>query len=72
MKILYIKDTYNSIHFTKNKIYNVSADYRQRNSKQVIQDNGFVVVDNLGQQNMILPDDCIITDNDASGVYIFK
>jgi len=57
--------------FTYGKEYNVIADYRKRQSGQ-IQNSGFVVVDNMGQSNMLFPYQVKITDDNKEGVYIFE
>lgn len=58
--------------FTYGKEYNVLADYRQRNSKQVNRDNGFVIIDDTGESNMLLSNEILITDTDIKNVYVFS
>ncbi len=56
--------------FTYGKEYQVIADYRNRKSGQVIRDNGFVVVDNTGQEQMVFPDEFEMID-DGNTCYTF-
>lgn len=58
--------------FTYGKEYNVLADYRCRDSKQEIQDNGYVVIDDVGEKNMLFSNEVLITDTDISDVYVFS
>lgn len=57
--------------FTFGNEYKVLADYRKRQSGQVIRDNGFVVVDNTGQEQMVFPDEFKIID-DGNACYTFE
>lgn len=60
-------------NFTFGTEYNVIADYRQRQSGQQIRDNGFVVIDNLGQQNMLFSNEVgIIEDGEKCFTFIYK
>ena len=58
--------------FTYGKIYNVIADYRKRDSKQTNRDNGFIVIDNLGQNNMLFENEIVIVDNNIDNTFIFN
>ncbi len=58
--------------FTYGKEYNVLADYRQRYSKQVNRDDGFVVMDDTGESNMLFSNEVLITDPDITNVYVFS
>lgn len=65
------RGTYESDRFfTYGTEYKVLADYRNRKSGQVIPDNGFVVVDNTGQEQMVFPDEFEIID-DGNTCYTF-
>jgi hypothetical protein len=71
MKVMYnikpIRGQYNSDEiFTYRKEYQVIADYRKRTSE-----DGFVVNDNTGQVNMLLPKDVIIIQ-DYKSCYTFE
>ena len=57
--------------FTYGKIYDVIADYRKRQSAQVVRDNGFVIIDNLGQNNMLFENEIVIIDNNIDNTFIF-
>lgn len=57
--------------FTFGTEYHVLADYRQRQSGQKVADNGFVVVDNRGNANMLLPDQVAIIE-DGEECYTFS
>lgn len=76
MKIKYIKK--NSMYddankfFTTGNEYVVLADYRQRRSGQKIRDNGFVVLDNMGNTNMVFENEVQIIDNDTTNVYTYE
>lgn len=64
MKVMYnikpMRGQYNPDEiFTYKKEYQVIADYRKRTSE-----DGFVVNDNTGQANMLLPKDVIIIQDD--------
>jgi len=57
--------------FTFGAEYEVLADYRKRRSEQQVQDNGFVVKDDTGSENMLFPHEVkIIEDNED--YYIFS
>ena len=56
--------------FTFGKEYQVIADYRKRQSKQMFRDNGFVVKDNRGEYNMLFSDEVIIIE-DGEPCFIF-
>ena len=74
MKVKYnIKHTgyYPNKIFTFGAEYKVIADYRQRQSCQQIRDNGFVVIDNKGQQNMLFPNEVEIIE-DGEKCYTFS
>ena len=59
--------------FTFGKEYKVIADYRQRQSCQRIKDNGFVVIDDLGQQNMLFPNEVeIVEDEEKCFTFSYK
>ncbi len=58
-------------HFTFGREYQVLADYRQRQSGQVVRDNGLVVVDDLGAHNMLFPNQVEIID-DGTPCYTFS
>jgi len=77
MKIMYnVKSTrgqYESEkYFTYGKVYNVLADYRKRNSRQRFRDNGFVIIDNTGQHNMLFMDQVTVTDNNIENTFVFE
>lgn len=57
--------------FTLGTEYKVIADYRQRRSGQQVRDNGFVVVDNSGQQNMLFSDEIELIE-DGEECYTFS
>ena len=76
MKVKYNKRTnetgnYANRFFTFGKEYKVLADYRERKSGQIIADNGFVVIDDLGQTNMVFPDQVEIIE-DRESCYMFR
>jgi len=58
-------------YFTYGKEYIVKADYRKRNSGQRIQDNGLVIIDNMGQDNMLFMHQIKITDNNKENVFVY-
>jgi hypothetical protein len=59
--------------FTFDKEYKVLADYRQRQSGQKIADNGFVVIDNQGQKNMLFQNEVeIIEDNEKCYTFSYN
>lgn len=77
MKIMYnVKPTRNQYEqdkfFTYGKTYDVIADYRKRQSGQKIADNGFVVIDNTGQHNMLFTNQVTIINEDKENTYIFE
>jgi len=49
--------------FTFGKEYKVLADYRQRQSGQKVRDNGFVVIDNRGHENMLFSNEVKIIED---------
>ena len=49
--------------FTFGKEYKVLANYRNRQSGQRVADNGFVVMDNQGCENMLFPNQIKIVDD---------
>lgn len=57
--------------FTFGKEYKVLADYRQRQSGQKIADNGFVVIDNRGNENMLFSNEVKIIE-DGEECFTFK
>ena len=66
MKVKYnVKRTgyYQDKNFTFGIEYKVIADYRQRQSGQKVRDNGFVVIDNRGCENMLFPNEVEIIDD---------
>ena len=75
MKLKYIindKRSYDQEkHFTFNKEYKVIADYRQRQSGQQIRDNGFVVIDDKGQTNMLFQNEVEVIE-DGEKCYTFN
>ena len=76
MKLRYIindKKSYEQKNFTFNKEYKVIADYRQRQSGQQIQDDGFVVIDDKGQTNMLFKNEVeIIADDEKCYTFNYK
>lgn len=59
--------------FTYGNEYKVLADYRQRQSGQRIPDNGFVVIDNQGTENMLFPNQVeIIEDGEKCFTFSYK
>ena len=58
-------------NLTTGKEYPVMADYRKRESKQVIQDNGLVLFDDKFNVQMIFSG-YEITDESKGDTYIFK
>lgn len=56
--------------FTFGKEYQVIADYRNRKSGQAVKDNGLVIFDNTGQEQMVFPDEFKIID-DGNTCYTF-
>lgn len=76
MKIMYCikqnRATYESeIKFTFGKTYDVIADYTKRTSGQSIRDNGYVVKNDLGEDNMLFANQITIVDNKKDNTYIF-
>lgn len=76
MRVKYIKKTnktgfYANRFFTCGEEYKVLADYRGRKSGQHIADNGFVVIDNQGNPNMVYPDQVEIIE-DKEPCYTFS
>lgn len=61
----------NKERFTFDKSYNVLADYRKRVSLQHVQDNGFVVINDLGECDMLLPHEIRIVE-DYNSCYVFE
>ena len=57
--------------FTFQKEYKVLADYRKRQSMQQISDNGFVVIDNRGCENMLFSHEVEIIE-DGEECYTFS
>ena len=57
--------------FTFGADYTVLADYRQRHSGQHVRDNGFVVIDDRGQSNMLFPEEVQIIE-DGEDCYVFE
>ena len=58
-------------YFTYGKEYEVTADYRNRKSGQVVPDNGFIVIDNTGQSNMLFENEVVIIE-DGEPCFIFE
>ena len=59
--------------FTFGDGYKVIADYRKRQSGQKIRDNGFVVVDNRGHENMLFSNEVeIIEDGEKCFTFSYK
>jgi hypothetical protein len=75
MKVKYnskpILGYYPNRFFTFGVEYKVIADYRQRQSCQMVRDDGFVVIDNQGQQNMLFPNEVEIIE-DGEKCYTFS
>ena len=75
MKVKYLIK--NSVEYDCNKLftfgteYKVIADYSQRQSGQQIQDNGFVVIDNRGCENMLFSHEVEIIE-DGEECYTFS
>ena len=60
-------------NFTFGTEYKVLADYRQRRSGQQAADNGFVVVDNQGCENMLFSNQVkIIEDGEKCFIFNYK
>lgn len=57
--------------FTLNNSYTVLADFRKRDSKQHIQDNGLVVINDRGEIDMLLPGEVMIVEDDTP-CYVFE
>jgi hypothetical protein len=57
--------------FTFGIEYKVIADYRKRQSRQTIRDNGFVVIDNQGNENMLFLNQVEIIE-DGEKCFIFS
>ena len=76
MKVKYIEKTKGyepDKFFTFGAEYKVLADYRKRQSGQKIADNGFVVIDNRGCENMLFPNQVeIMEDNEECFVFSYK
>jgi hypothetical protein len=74
MKVKYIvnnRGDYESQRkFTFGKEYQVIADYRKRQSGQIYRDNGFVINDNRGQENMLFYDEVVIIE-DGEQCFVF-
>ena len=59
--------------FTFGNEYKVLADYRNRQSGQKIADNGFVVIDNQGNENMLFLNEVkIIEDGKKCFTFNYK
>ena len=59
--------------FTFGNEYKVLADYRNRQSGQKIADNGFVVIDNQGNENMLFLNEVkIIEDGKNSFTFSYN
>jgi hypothetical protein len=76
MKIMYsIKPTRGTYdpdkYFSYGKIYDVIADYTKRKSGQCIPDNGYVVLDNTGQNNMLFANQITMIDDKQDNTFIF-
>lgn len=76
MKVIYVvkpkRNEYEGIKsFTFQKEYKVLADYRKRQSGQKIADNGFVVIDDNGIENMLFQDQVKIIE-DGGKCFIFN
>lgn len=56
--------------FTYGKEYQVIADYRNRKSGQVVKDDGLVIFDNTGQEQMIFLNEFEMID-DGKTCYTF-
>jgi hypothetical protein len=65
-----IKITREMFKLTTGEEYHVIADYRQRNSKQVIPDNGLVITNDNNEHTMIFAN-YEITDNNEGNTYVF-
>jgi len=60
-------------NFTVGAEYKVLADYRHRKSGQQIADNGFVVIDNQGCENMLFSNQVkIIQDGEKCFTFSYK
>ena len=75
MKVKYIANNISKYDldkfFTLGTEYKVIADYRQRQSGQCVKDNGFVVKDNMGQENMLFSDEVEVIE-DGENCYTFN
>jgi|GEM_PF-3491674 len=76
MKVKYInkvshRDYEPNKFFTFGTEYPVIADYRKRQSGQKIADNGFVVINNRGEQSMLFPNEVEIIE-DEKPYYTFS
>ena len=59
--------------FTFESEYKVLADYRKRQSGQRVADNGFVVIDNQGHENMLFSNQVkIIEDGEKCFTFCYK
>jgi len=59
--------------FTFGNEYKVIADYRKRQSGQQVRDNGFVVIDDTGNENMLFSDEVeIIEDGEECFTFDYK
>lgn len=77
MKLKYVKKSIigaftDKVLFTFGKEYEVIADYRKRQSGQMVADNGFVINDDLGQTQMVFNGDFKITDNEVGNTFVFN
>jgi hypothetical protein len=77
MKVKYTKkpkaNDFENEKFTLNKEYNVLADYRNRQSGQVVPDNGLVILADNNQQEMVfLSDGFEVSNTDKEETYIFE
>ena len=78
MNVKYIKEYKRNEYtdrefFTLEKEYEVLADYRHRTSKQEIPDNGFVVVDDLGEQRMVfINDGFMLSESEVEKTFVFS
>lgn len=74
MKVEYTAKTINTYEskFTKGKVYNVLADYRNRKSGQDVYDSGFIIKDDNGDENIVSPYDVKIVDDTKGDTFVFE
>lgn len=75
MKVTYINkpkaNDFKNERYTYQKEYDVLADYRNRHSRQIVADNGLVIVNDAGENDMVFLDNFKISDTTKGNTFIF-